>query len=362
MIAPKSPHAPIRRLLVVLPNWVGDVVLATPALAALRAHFAGAHISFLLRRYVADVVAGGGWHDELLFWPPNGGGELRTHWRFAGQLRAARFDAALLLTNAFRSALTSALAGVPRRVGSARDGRGWLLTDRLRPLREHGEFVPRSVLTSYVELAERLGAPVEDRMPRLAPTPEQTAAGEALKQHYRLETGRYAVINPGAKFGAAKCWLPEHFADVCARLAREFDLQPVLVGAPAEAPLLEDIARRTVAPVVRCDRPATTLGSLKILIRDARVLVCNDTGPRHYGIALRTPTVTIFGPTHQEWTTTPYTDEIRLQAPVACGPCQLPVCPLDHRCMRAMTPEMVLAAVRSLLDRRPVPEAVRVSH
>ena len=344
-----------RRILVVIPNWVGDVVLASPTLATLREHFRHARITFLLRRYVAEIVDGCGWHNHLIYWPQQRG--FAREWRLldlAGRLRVDRFDLALLLTNSFRSALTVWLGRVPRRVGYAREGRGWLLTDRLRPLKRHGEFVPSSVLPYYAAVAEHVGCPVSDRTPRLAATPEQQRRGEELKRHYQLDDGRpYAIINAGAKFGAAKCWLPERFAELCDRLSQERDIRPVLVGAPNEYPLMHDIAQRARHPVTCCDEPGTTLGSLKTLMRGAALLVCNDTGPRHYGIAFGVPTVTIFGPTHQEWTDTGYDGEIKLQAQVDCGPCQLPKCPLDLRCMAGVTTDMVMSAATELLERRP---------
>ncbi len=349
-------HEP-QRVLVVIPNWVGDVVLATPVLAALRARFRTARIVYLMRAYVREVVAGGGWHDAEICWPQGRG--VRHEWQgfvLAGGLRREGFDLALLLTNSFRSALTVRLAGIPRRVGYARDGRGWLLTDRLRPPRRAGRFVPTPVLDYYVRLAEHVGCPVPDRRLRLGITPEQERAGAELTRHYGLDDGRpYAVINPGAAFGAAKCWLPERFAVVCDRLRRDFDLRCVLVGAPHEVPLLRRIAELAESDVICCDNPGTTLGSLKVLIRAARLLVCNDTGPRHYGNAFGVPTVTIFGPTHQAWTDTGYDREVKLQVPVDCGPCQRPRCPLDLRCMKEVSVELVLDGVRRLLCQDGVP-------
>lgn len=350
------PDAPapnsIQRLLVVLPNWVGDVVLATPVLAALRAHFTRARITYLLRPYVTEIVDGSGWYDELVTWP-NGKG-LRRELQIGTmvrRLRQSKFDLALLLTNSFRSAFAVWRAGARRRTGYARDGRTWLLNDRLRPLKRHGEFVPRSVLDSYSDLAQHLGCPVTDRHLRLPITPAQESAGRQLQEHYHLNNGRrYAAINVGAAFGAAKCWLPERFAATCERLAAEQNLQPVLVGAPHEAALLRRIADLATTDVTCCVEPGTTLGSLKVLVRDAAVLVCNDTGPRHYGLAFDVPTVTIFGPTHQEWTDTDYTGEIKLQARVECGPCQLKTCPIDLRCMHGVTVDHVLTAVAAVRE------------
>jgi heptosyltransferase-2 len=344
----------IRRLLVVIPNWVGDVVLATPVLAALRAHFAAARITYLMRPYVAEIVDGGGWHDEVVQWPEGRGltREVRT-WRMARRLRESRLDVALLLTNSFRSALVVWRAGVRRRVGYAREGRALLLTDRLRPLRRDGVFLPSPVLPYYARLAEHVGCLVRDRRVRLGITPQQERAGRELMRHYGLDDGRaLALVNPGAAFGAAKCWLPERFAALCDRLVDELGMRPVLVGAPHEAPLMQHIASLAQRPVVCCAKPGTTLGSLKVLAREAALLVCNDTGPRHYGSAFGVPTVTIFGPTHQEWTDTDYDGEIKLQVPVECGPCQLKRCPIDLRCMTGLTTERVMAAVREIFERR----------
>lgn len=361
----------IRRLLVVLPNWVGDVVMATPVLAALRTHLAGASITFLMRPYVREITAGGDWNDEALYWPASRG--VRSLSDLRGLIRAVRaraFDAALLLTNSFRSALATWLARVPRRVGYARDGRTLLLTDRLVPQRRAGTFEPTPLLPYYVALAERIGCDVPDRRLRLPVSAEQEAAGAALLERYGLAraasadpvanpdaptserrriASRYAVINPGAAFGAAKCWLPERFAAVCDRLAGDHDVPCVLVGAPSELPLLRRIAELAASRPIVLDDPPTTLGTLKVLIREAALLVCNDTGPRHYGNAFGVPTVTIFGPTHQEWTRTDYAGETRLQARVECGPCQLPRCPLDHRCMTKISVDDVVAAANHRL-------------
>jgi heptosyltransferase-2 len=123
----------------------------------------------------------------------------------------------------------------------------------------------------------------------------------------------------------------------------------VLIGAPAEYPLMRQIAVAAGPGVICCTDPGTTLGSLKSVVAGAALMVCNDTGPRHYAIAYRIPTVTIFGPTHQEWTDTGYEGEIKLQAAVDCGPCQLPRCPLDLRCMYAVTVDMVMQAAARLL-------------
>jgi heptosyltransferase-2 len=343
----------IRKLLVVVPNWVGDAAMASPTLAALRRHFAHTEITFLMRPYVGEVVAGGGWHDGELHWSTQRGlrGEGE-NLRLARRIAAQRFDAAILLTNSFRSAATVRLAGVPRRVGYARDGRGWLLTHRLRPLRDaEGRFVPSPVVDSYAALAERVGCAVADRELRLGVTQDQERQAAELKRHYGIDDGKaYAVINPGAAFGDAKCWLPERFAEVCDRLVQERGLRPVIVGAPGERALMQSISDQARSQPILCNDPGTTLGSLKPLIRDAALLVCNDTGPRHYGIAFGVPTLSIFGPTHQAWALSHAPRETRLQVAVECGPCQLRACPIDHRCMTRVTSDMVMTGIADLIS------------
>jgi heptosyltransferase-2 len=201
---------------------------------------------------------------------------------------------------------------------------------------------------------------VGDQQLRLGVSPEQEQEGTTLLARYGLERAGssrsahgYAVINPGAAFGAAKCWLPERFAEVCDRLHDQGGLRCAIVGAPGELPLMRRIADLAKTQPIVFDNPPTTLGTLKVVIRDAALLVCNDTGPRHYGNAFGVPTVTIFGPTHQEWTRTGYAGETRLQAKVECGPCQLPRCPLDHRCMTQVTSGMVLDSALARLTHKP---------
>lgn len=344
--------ADIRRLLVVVPNWVGDAAMATPTLAALRTYFAEAEITHLMRPYVHEVLAGGGWSDHEVYWPREKG--LRGVIAQVGlvrRLRRARFDGAILLTNAFRSAWVAWRAGIRRRIGYARDGRGWLLTHKLNPRRERGRFVPTPLVPYYAQIAEHCGATVADLRTRLVVNDADERAAAALRAAYSLPTDvDYAVIAPGAAFGAAKCWLPERFAEVCDGIAATRGWRCLLVGAPGEFPLLRAIRDHARHPVVCCEDPATTLGSLKALIRDARVLIGNDSGPRHFGVAVGTPTVTVFGPTHQEWTRYDGANEVCIQIDVDCGPCQLRKCPLDHRCMTGVTSAMVLAAVDRVVD------------
>lgn len=345
------------RMLVVLPNWVGDVVLAAPALRALRKGFADTHMTFLLKPYVNDILAGGAWADELVFWP--GGKSRRARQRsflgLVGELRKRRFDAAVLLTNSFRSGLLSSLIKAPRRIGYDRDGRGMLLTDRLKPHRVKGAYVPVSMVRYYGAVADYLGCrPEYDRLDLFTEPDDETAIDQLFDKHGVNGDRPVIVINSGAAFGSAKCYPPERFAAVADRLIEDFDAQVVVPCGPKELEIAHTIRHEMRRKAVFLTDPILPLRHLKALVRRADLLVTNDTGPRHFGCAFGTPTVTIFGPTDPAWTETGYAGERKLITDVDCGPCMKRRCATDHRCMTRISPDDVVAACAELLTNRPV--------
>jgi heptosyltransferase-2 len=157
------------------------------------------------------------------------------------------------------------------------------------------------------------------------------------------------LLNPGANFGAAKCWLPEYFAELSDRLVEELGATVLLSSAPKERAIVESIRRHVKQPVVDLAAHGLTLGSLKEIVRRCDLMVTNDTGPRHMAAAFGVPVVTVFGPTHPQWTEIYYAKERQVAVKVFCGPCQKKRCPLDHRCMTRVTPAMVFSAAMSLL-------------
>jgi len=343
------------RMLIVLPNWVGDLVLATPALRALRTRFAGTHITGLIKSHLAEVLSGGDWLDDLTYWPSGGSRPLRRQGflGLAGELRERRFEVALLLTNSFRSALLARLAGIRRRVGYDREGRGLLLTDKLLPHKFDGKYVPHSMIRYYNAIARYLGCRECPELPELFATCEQDqVAGAAIEAAGVGKNQPIVVINPGASYGPAKCWLPERFAEVADRLVRECRAAVFVACAPAEVDVARQVAGRMGQRATVLDNPVMRLGPLKALIRRASLLITNDTGPRHFANAFGTPVVTIFGPTDPEWTRTNASVERSIMVPVDCGPCMKRICPLDHRCMTRISSEKVLEVSRSLLAER----------
>jgi heptosyltransferase II len=345
------------RILVVLPNWVGDLVLATPALRAIRQCFSKTQISFLAKSHLTEVLSGGDWMDELIHWPTRKGQSKRERRRgflgLAGDLRERQFEWAVLMTNSFRSALLSRLAAIPRRIGYDRDGRGLLLTDRLLPQKSHGKFVPVPMTRYYNAIARYLGCRDCTNQLELFTTPEDEKVAAAAIDNARIEPNQpIVVLNPGASFGPAKCWLPARFAEVADQLIREHGAAVFISCGPAEIDIARAVAQNMREKAIVLDRPVMKLGPSKALIRRASLLVTNDTGPRHFANAFGTPVITIFGPTDPQWTTTDSPRERMLMIKVDCGPCMKRTCPLDHRCMTGITSDMVMTQARELLAER----------
>ncbi|MBU0719682.1 MAG: lipopolysaccharide heptosyltransferase II [Planctomycetes bacterium] len=350
-----DPHS----ILVVLPTWVGDFVMATPTLRAIRSRFSRAHIVFLIEPNLVDLVRGGDWMNECLEWPAK---NRRKPWnrevrQLVAALRARRIDWAILLPNSARSAMLAFAARAKRRIGYSRDGRGFLLTDRI-PVKNYvdGKFDPLPLVEYYADLAEAIGCDRPGDELELFTTPD---CDESLDK--RIASLRAAnrhplvTISPGAKYGAAKCWLPERFAEAADRLIRERGAFVVIAHGPGEEHIAQAIASAMNENAVVFDDPRLTLGELKSLIKRSDLLICNDAGPRHFAKAFRVPVVTIFGPTHPEWTATSYEAERIVRVAVDCGPCQQRTCPQGHvRCMTEVTAGMVVNAAVDLLQPRAV--------
>ncbi|MBX3356819.1 MAG: glycosyltransferase family 9 protein [Phycisphaeraceae bacterium] len=309
------------RLLVVLPSWVGDAVMATPALRLLRDSLKGSFIGALARPGIDDVLAGTGLFDQVHVERARG---VMGPKNVAAKIRPMRYGAALLLTNSFSTALITRLAFIPRRIGYDRDARGLLLTERLQPARRqapHHGFAPVPAVEYYLRAARAVvggeaaaGRPLQLELATSAA--DEAMADEMLRRATPpLHTGPrpLAVLNPGAN-NEAKRWPGERFARIGSRLATEHGMNVVVTGAPAEAELCEEIAAESrrhatdAAPIASLAAFGGTLGALKAVVRRCAIMVTNDTGPRHIAAAFGVPRVVLFGPTDRRWTTLPHDD------------------------------------------------------
>lgn len=294
------------RVLVVLPSWIGDAVMATPALRLIRARWPGAFVGGLARPGIDQVLAGTDLLDQVHVERARGvmGPKL-----VARAVRPLRYGAAVLLTNSFSSALVARLAFIPRRIGYDRDGRGLLLTDRLSaPRRASGGFAPVPAVEYYLNAARALVGEGRPGDPAVRLELGTTAHDEAEADRVLREAGvapgeRLAILNPGAN-DPAKRWPAERFVRLGLHLGARPGLRVLVNGGPGEHEL---VARMAAQAPVMIALPALglTLGTLKAVIRRAALLVTNDTGPRHIAAAFGVPTVTLFGPTDPRWTSLP---------------------------------------------------------
>jgi heptosyltransferase-2 len=341
------------RIVVFGPNWVGDAVMATPALRAIRRRYDGARIVGLLRPLVAAALEGGPWFDDhILFDPRSRKRELRT-WGALRKLRAERFDLAILFPNSIRTAGLAWLGGVRERIGYARGGRGWLLTDRLDPPETQGATrVPTPIVEYYLELARHVGGVADSLRTELYTTAaDEAAADRAWAALELVRHGRVVTLNTGGAFGPAKSWPAEHFGALARRLAVEDGVGVLVVCGPSEREAAREIVARAAHPSVvsLADQPLG-IGLSKACIRRSALLVTTDSGPRHFATPFNVPVLTLFGPTHIAWTRSYHPMAVHVLHPVPCGPCQKRVCPLGHhQCMRALEPDKVYGIARRML-------------
>jgi heptosyltransferase II len=341
----------MKRIALFLPNWIGDVVMATPAIRAVRQRYADAHLTAVVKPYVAALLEASPWFDEIILLDKKGPWKQRGL-AAIGQLRRERYNAAVLFVNSFRVALIAWLGGCRQRIGFGRYGRSALLTDRLRPVvDERGRLKPSPVLDDYNRLAVALGTNDPGHQLELHTTPADDDAAERVWRDEGLDRRREVIgLNSGGAFGAAKHWPVEHFAELARTFADRRDSGVLVLCGPNERQLARAIVAKAARPNVRslADHDVS-LGLTKACVRKLDLLVTTDSGPRHFAAAFNRPVVTLFGPTFIDWTETYFPKAVHLQKKVPCGPCQQRTCPLDHRCMRDLSVAEVWQASLQLL-------------
>ena len=334
----------MERILVRLPNWLGDLMLARPLLHALRRLHLGAAIDAVGDPAHLELLAPEGVIDRAHAWPR----DAAARDGLARELRAAPADAAFVLPPSFSSAWFAWRTGARERIGYAHELRGPLLTRALR----RPERGASHLSLEYLALAGALaGAPAATRLPGsaaagalplLAPPPGAAAQAEAALARHAVETRPLAVLGPAARYGPAKRWAPSRFAAVGRALA-ERGFRVLVCGAPAERSECEAVAAAAGGDVVSL-AGATGLPALAALCARAAVALCNDSGLAHLAAAVGAPTVVVFGSTSSAWTA-PLGPRVRViqQAPV-CAPCFQRTCRIGYRCLEAVSVERVVRA------------------
>jgi heptosyltransferase-2 len=339
------------KILIRTTNWVGDAIMALPALRAVRQRFPEAEIAIMARPYVAEIYRGQEICNQLIDYDSKGlHAGISGRERLAAELRVQRFDIALLLQNAFDAAWLAWRAKIPERIGYARDARSVLLT-RAVPVPRHGES-PAHEKFYYLELLRRVGwidAVPDESFVALRVLDEKRRGAAAFLEKSGVRQGvRRIAIGAGATNGAAKCWPPARFADVANRLQSEADADVVLFGTSAESGVAAAIAAEMRRPPIDLTGK-TAIADLPALLSECHLFIGNDSGAMHVAAAVGLPIVAVFGPS-DPLGTAPITPRCTIvQEKPYCSPCFLRRCPTDHRCMIAVTADMVEAAARPWL-------------
>lgn len=335
------------RILIRATNWVGDAVMAVPALEQIRARFPEAHIAMLARPWVSGLYDKSLIDEIIPYTAAKGWKDLRGKWELAQRLRAMRFDAAILQQNAFEAAAIVWLARIPVRIGYCRDGRGLLLSDPIA-VPKLGE-IPNHQRFYYLEMLRRAG--LIEELPqseaiRLPGIPYLQKAG------VKKLPGAWIGVSPGAAYGTAKRWLPDRFAEAGIQVARELSAKVAVFGSPDEKALCEGIAAQVREAGLEAVSYAgeTSLAEFVEMASVCQAFLTNDSGAMHVASALGVPTVSVFGATDHVATgpTGPLAKVIREK--VECSPCLLRECPIDHRCMKAVPADRVAAEVLELVQ------------
>ena len=343
----------INRVVVRGTNWVGDAVMTVPALRELRRLLPLAHITLATRPWAKELFADVDFLDDLLIY------DRRGPWSAVKQTaewRRGNFDLAVLFPNAFEAALIPAIARVPFRIGYATDGRSRLLTNPL-PVPEwrsskHEVFYYLHIVAELERAfvgSEQVAGASPDASLHIS-EPRQSEALDLLRSHGLREGRAVVALCPGSINSRAKRWPAERYAALADSLIDELNAEVLLIGSPEELDVSNEVSRRMRSkPIMLTGK--TTLAQVAAVLSLVDLLVTNDTGPAHIASGLGRPTLVIFGPTNP-FTTRPFSPvaEIMRQPP-DCAPCMLRDCPIDHRCMTAISPQDVLERARLLLER-----------
>jgi heptosyltransferase-2 len=334
-----------KKIMVRATNWIGDAVMSLPAIEALHARFPNSEIVLVSKPWVSDLYWNHPVVSQQIVYDAEGEHRgARGFWKLVRKLRSERFDAAILLQNALQAAWMAWCAGIPVRIGYARDGRSSLLSEAVEipPPEAYGhqayyylQLLIRSGLIENPQTVQEVHLHLAEPERRWAVNQLQTAG---------LGGQRFLIgICPGASFGAAKRWLPDRYAKLADRLIDALGADVLIFGSHAERPLAEAVAQAMEhTPLLVAGK--TTLREFMALLAKCHLVITNDSGPMHLAAALGLRLLAIFGSTNER-ATGPLGLRARIiKHPVECSPCGLRECPIDFRCMTGISVDDVYAA------------------
>jgi heptosyltransferase-2 len=338
----------IRNLLIRSTNWIGDAVMTTPAIRAIRKRFPNAHISILAKPWVVPVFENSEHIDRLLIYDDKGRYKgIFGKFRLARDLKKYHFDASILLQNAFEAALITFFAGIPSRIGYNTDVRQFLLTHAVSCT---NEIKKKHQTDYYLDIIRGIGMEADNRELYLRLNQKDRFRAEKilLEQHLSPDD-KIVGINPGATYGPAKQWPFDRFARLADRIQAFTEGRVVIFGGPKDGNIGESISQRMRRRPIDLSGK-TNLGEAMALIEKCRLFITNDSGLMHVAAALDVPLVAVFGSTNPI-TTGPMGRNSRIvQVPLECSPCLRPECPEGHlNCMNRISVDMVFKVVKEMV-------------
>jgi len=324
-----------KRILIRAPNWIGDCVMAMPAVQRLRERFQSSHIAMLAKEKVLDLWKGNPHLDQLIPYA-----ELDS-------VRAGNFEMAILFPNSFRVAWEAKQAGISLRVGYSGHWRRWLLTDVItgdswnKPTDSH--FVHH-----YLSFSKHLGGSAELAIPKITLSSEELTGVDELLGDVKKDV--LCALAPSAEYGPAKRWLPERFVAAARQISEQRGAKWIIVGGPNDVSICQPVAEGIGSHAINLVGK-TTLRQLCAVLARSRVLLTNDSGAMHVGYAVGTRVVAIFGSTEHAATGPVGAGHVVVRNKVDCSPCFLRECPIDFRCMKRIEVDEVVSRVSECFDR-----------
>lgn len=336
-------------IIVRMPNWIGDFVMALPILHDLREAYPQSTITAMLKHPLCELLRNDPNVNEIFCFTRPSGFMRRTENRnVIEKLKRGHYDLGILLTNSFSSAWWFFRGRVKRRLGFATNLRSLLLTDKVPPL---PPFPKQHLVKTYKQLLTPLGITPSSTAPKLFLRKEDLE--EARNELHLMglpKNAKLIGINPGAAYGTAKCWLPERFRMLTKKIVSNPEHFVVFFGDEAHSPLIKEICR-DIGPQVFNLAGHTSLGELTSFIGCCDVLLTNDSGPMHIADALGIPVVALFGSTDEELTGPYQKQGIIIHKHVPCSPCFKRHCPIDFKCMKQIETTEVYESILQLLER-----------
>jgi len=338
----------INTLLIYCPNWVGDIVMAIPALDCFRNNFPEAKIIGIVKKRAQGILRDGPWFDGFINSDDKSWGGF---WQMTKQVRQYKADMGILLPNSVRSLVSVRLGGVKDVYGYRRNFRGLFLSGGPKPIRNEHGIVPIPMTEYYLGICRWLGLSVPEKVqPKLFINKQVLNRAEALFQKHGIRENDLVIgLSPGASFGSSKCWPAEYFAELAELCEKELGTKILLLAGPGEEQIAEAILQESRANIIDTHNDGVDLELLKPMVQRCNLLITNDTGPRHYAVALDVPVVVIMGPTDPRYTASNLDHTVVIRKEMDCSPCHKKACPREHQCMKEIAPTEVFTAAKKLL-------------